>query len=215
MADLERAATRDFRARVQWNEGVDEVVTDRTQLFVAEESFTCTDVLEVWFAGCHSGQFKFHKLVFVNLLRVLPDIGGGNVQDDVKVSLAQITLHWMVEQVIQSQCGILFDSDELARIGFILPPHSPQILPDSNINGLPLVPSKIQTTPNAIDTSGSVVQKLRNEPTPSLEAYPERSNAIAPLFDELKINKLWWLLEILPASNSWQDHNWVWHNKWM
>lgn len=26
-----------------------------------EASFTCTDVLEVWFSGCHSGQPKLHK----------------------------------------------------------------------------------------------------------------------------------------------------------
>jgi hypothetical protein len=148
------------------------------------------------------------------LLRVLSDIGGGNVQDDVEVSLAQITLHWMVEQVMQSQCGILFDSDELARIGFTLPPHSPQISPDSNINDLPLVASEIQITQDSMNISGSVVQELRNEPTPSPEAYPERSDATAPLFDELKVNKLWWLLEILPSSHAWQDRNGVWHNKW-
>jgi len=42
------------------NERGDEIVSSGTQPeaeFVAEESFTYTDVLEVWFAGCHSGQF--------------------------------------------------------------------------------------------------------------------------------------------------------------
>ena len=56
-------------ADAQRNERGDTVVSDRTQSrteFVTEESFTCTDVLEVWFAGCHSGQFKFHRLIFVN-----------------------------------------------------------------------------------------------------------------------------------------------------
>ncbi|KAI6044762.1 hypothetical protein EDC04DRAFT_260585 [Pisolithus marmoratus] len=58
-----------------------------------------TDVLEVWFAGCHS------------------DIGGGNVEDGVTVSLAQITLRWMVEQVIASECGVLFAEERLKGLG--------------------------------------------------------------------------------------------------
>lgn len=131
----------------------------------------------------------------------------------------------MVEQVIQSQCGILFDSDELARIGFTVPPLSPQppvtrgqVLPGSNINDLALVACEIETTPqDATDISVCIVQDLPNEskqPTPSPEPYPEHLDAIAPLFDELKISKLWWLLEILPCSNAWQDADGVWHTKW-
>ncbi|KAH0831959.1 hypothetical protein J3R83DRAFT_12847 [Lanmaoa asiatica] len=187
----------------------DEVASDRTQPeaeFVVEEPFSCTDVLEVWFSGCHT------------------DIGGGNVKDDVKVSLAQITLHWMVEQVMQSQCGILFDSNELACIGFIGPPLSPQppvtcgkLFPNSNINGPLLVSSEIETSLDAIGLGRPSVRKFTNEPEQPAtdpETYPERSDAIAPLFDELEINKLWWLLEIVPSSNAWQDANGVWHNKW-
>lgn len=157
---------------------------------------------------------------------VLSDIGGGNVQDDVEVSLAQITLHWMVEQVIQSKCGILFDNDKLAGIGFklpSLPPQPPvtcrQILLDSGINDLARVSSETRARRDAIDINCSVVEELPNDsepsqPTPSPGTYPERSDAIAPLFDELKINKLWWLLEIVPSSYAWQDSNGVWHNKW-
>ncbi|KAI9573688.1 hypothetical protein HD554DRAFT_919791 [Boletus coccyginus] len=183
------------------NKRGDEIASSGTQPeaeFVAEESPVLTDVLEVWFAGCHS------------------DIGGGNVQDDVEVSLPQITLHWMVEQVIQSPCGILFDSEELARIGFAVPPLPPQKSQDIDINNPPFVASETETAPD-VDAGGFVVQELWNEPdqpAPSPEAYPERSNALAPIFDELKITKLWWLLEIMPSSDAWQDRDGVWHNKW-
>lgn len=127
----------------------------------------------------------------------------------------------MVEQVMQAQCGILFDSDELASIGFTVPPLSPQppvtgtrgqVLPDSNIND-----PALETTRDTTDTSACVVQELPNEPkqpTPSPKTYPEHSDAIAPLFDELKISKPWWLLEIMPCSNAWQDDDGVWHSKW-
>ncbi|KAG8214503.1 hypothetical protein J3R82DRAFT_9559 [Butyriboletus roseoflavus] len=191
----------------QRNGDGNDVASDTTEpkaKFAADELSPGTDVLEVWFSGCHS------------------DIGGGNVQDDVKVSLAQIALHWMVEQVIQSQCGILFDNDELARIGFTAPPPQPslscgQVLPDSNMNDRALVASEIETTRDATDISACIVQELPNEPkqpTPSPETYPEHSDAIAPLYDELKITKLWWLLEIMPSCNALQDANGVWHNKW-
>lgn len=42
------------------NKRGDEIASSGTQPeaeFVAEESFVLADVLEVWFAGCHSGQF--------------------------------------------------------------------------------------------------------------------------------------------------------------
>ncbi|KAJ3800882.1 hypothetical protein GGU11DRAFT_334189 [Lentinula aff. detonsa] len=62
-----------------------------------EESTSGTDVLEVWFAGCHS------------------DIGGGSVSNSTKESLSDISLRWMVRQVVESQCGIQFNEDALAQ----------------------------------------------------------------------------------------------------
>lgn len=49
------------------------------------------DVLEVWFAGCHS------------------DVGAGAVEDKV-TQLGNVSLEWMVKQVTLSQCGIKFDA---------------------------------------------------------------------------------------------------------
>ncbi|KAJ6585425.1 hypothetical protein B0H19DRAFT_1109618 [Mycena capillaripes] len=56
-----------------------------------------TDALEVWFSGCHG------------------DVGGGSVMDGVARSLSDITLRWMVRQIMASSCGILFDKDALER----------------------------------------------------------------------------------------------------
>lgn len=61
-----------------------------------EEGDPC-DALEVWFSGCHS------------------DVGGGAVTNQTQHSLANITLQWMVREVIASGCGILFDNAALAR----------------------------------------------------------------------------------------------------
>lgn len=57
------------------------------------------DIQEVWFPGCHS------------------DIGGSAEPDTKKNSLSNITLRWMVYEVMKSQCGILFDDVALARAG--------------------------------------------------------------------------------------------------
>ncbi|KAF9443235.1 hypothetical protein P691DRAFT_738143 [Macrolepiota fuliginosa MF-IS2] len=62
----------------------------------AEEG-TPDDVLEVWFAGCHS------------------DIGGGAEPNGTPNSLAYITLRWMVREIVKSGCGIQFDEDALQR----------------------------------------------------------------------------------------------------
>lgn len=67
------------------------------------------DALEVWFAGCHS------------------DVGGSAVLNTEKFSLADISLEWMVQQVILSNCGIKFDDTALAEAGIIVPgPTTPQ-----------------------------------------------------------------------------------------
>ncbi|KAJ6583965.1 hypothetical protein DFH09DRAFT_1433942 [Mycena vulgaris] len=56
-----------------------------------------TDVLEVYFSGCHA------------------DVGGGAVENGVARSLSDITLRWMVNQIRTSTCGVLFDQQALAR----------------------------------------------------------------------------------------------------
>lgn len=188
----------------------DEITSEAPQSameFVTEETFPLTDVLEVWFAGCHS------------------DIGGGNVGDDVEVSLAQITLHWMVDHVIQSQCGIFFDSAELAQIGYTAPPcaPSPQVptVAETPLNADGHSPPPVTPAPPSADTTAVIKEsgdhvghKLAKEPSQAAsEPSPELSNALAPLFDELTLNKLWWLLEITPFSYAWQDTDGVWHRK--
>ncbi|CAE6520158.1 unnamed protein product [Rhizoctonia solani] len=62
-----------------------------------------TDILEVWFAGCHS------------------DVGGGEDRNDAERSLSNIPLRWMVRQIILSQCGIQFNSEALRDMKIPLP----------------------------------------------------------------------------------------------
>ena len=58
-----------------------------------------TDVLEVFFAGGHA------------------DVGGGNDANDTLHSLSNISLRWMLREIVKAQCGILFDRSALKRMG--------------------------------------------------------------------------------------------------
>ncbi|KAH8120082.1 hypothetical protein DFH11DRAFT_1558243 [Phellopilus nigrolimitatus] len=59
-----------------------------------------TDVLEVWFAGCHC------------------DVGGGSVRNGTRNALARIPLRWMIRECFRTETGVIFDKDLLkANIG--------------------------------------------------------------------------------------------------
>ncbi|PPR05037.1 hypothetical protein CVT24_010183 [Panaeolus cyanescens] len=110
------------------------------------------DVLEVWFAGCHS------------------DVGGGAVVNEVTSNLANISLRWMVREIVAADCGIKFDIPALMRA------------------------------------------KLDLNPAPSpVELEMDSADALQPVHDQLKLNVLWWLLEIIPLHYTWQDADGVWH----
>ncbi|KAI6147465.1 hypothetical protein BKA82DRAFT_4355979 [Pisolithus tinctorius] len=146
-----------------------------------------TDVREVWFAGCHC------------------DIGGGNVEDNVKVSLAQITLRWMVEQVIASDCGVLFEDEGLKELGI-----TPRLVPGKvEKNGAEPVASVVKQ--GDVEDVTSTSDNSLGPSLPTGEADPEFKDATAQLFDELKNTKAWWLLEIIPWL--WQDHGGKWHER--
>ncbi|KZT12113.1 uncharacterized protein LAESUDRAFT_670416 [Laetiporus sulphureus 93-53] len=149
----------------------------------AEEIVNGTDVLEVWFAGCHC------------------DIGGSAVGDDEKLALSDITLRWMVRQIVASQCGIVFDQAELLRAN----------IPDS-IFGFPVTPpleeKRLRDDPSS-STEGSGEQIPVERP-----AVLDKMNAVQPMHDQLKQIPVWWLLEVTPTSYNWQEPNGRWHTGW-
>jgi hypothetical protein len=66
------------------------------------------NVVEVWFAGCHS------------------DVGGGAVINEVTSNLANISLRWMVREAVAANCGIKFDIPALMRAKIDLNPEPSQ-----------------------------------------------------------------------------------------
>lgn len=122
---------------------------------VMEEQVIPADVLEVWFSGCHS------------------DVGGGAVLNSTLESLANISLRWMVREVIASGCGVIFDPAALAQ-------------------------ARIEVSP---------------EPIGLAERELDDIDCLQPIYDDLVIYKIWWMLEVMPLKFTWQDAQCVWHSK--
>lgn len=119
-----------------------------------------TDVHEVWFAGCHS------------------DVGGGAVKDTVPRSLADISLRWMVGQILAANCMIKW---------------RPGVL-------------DVLLNPATNSEAGGNASSSR----PDLDSL----DALQPLHDPLKKKPVWWILEFLPLSWTWQDEQGKWHRQW-
>lgn len=157
-------------------------------------------VEEVWFAGCHS------------------DVGGGAVEDVVRYSLADISLRWMVKQVIMSQCGIRFDAAALRRAdidisNIVLDSHTQAVVEEvcrmereaENVAG-PSVSSG--------DSSGEdAVQKGKGKDSEE-QNWPQEQDVLSDLHDELKLQPMWWILEVMPMKFTWQDPDGNWKSKW-
>ena len=58
-----------------------------------------SDVVEVWFMGCHA------------------DVGGGAVKNEVRHKLSNIPLRWMLRQTFECNTGIIFNTAKLAECG--------------------------------------------------------------------------------------------------
>jgi hypothetical protein len=93
------------------------------------------DIKEVWFAGCHGGNLLYVAFIMISGMTqmICTDIGGGAVCNDVEQSLSNISLRWMVREIIASGLGAIFDASALARAKINLDPEPtiPEIEMDS------------------------------------------------------------------------------------
>ncbi|KAI0632336.1 hypothetical protein C8Q77DRAFT_1125094 [Trametes polyzona] len=172
-----------------------------------------TDVLEVWFAGCHG------------------DVGGGAVDDDVEVSLSDITLRWMVREVVLAQCGIAFDEAALVRAnipesifrgeGFPLPAETtisraPRGMHHRGFSPPDDAPADSQESGNGDTTVPQGKRQQEGSAGSGSEggdALDARADALQPIHDALKKTPTWWLVEIIPTWYPWQDASGKWKTR--
>jgi len=162
-----------------------------------------TDVEEVWFAGCHC------------------DVGGGSVDNKTQNSLARISLRWMIRECFKANTGLMFDSEGLKAIGLEPSTLSPYVTPRPP--PLPVGTSAYEKLkkPSIIRRIASCFKSSNPEKVVSVDAkrridsvdeeLEDLKDALSPIYDQLKINRGWWVLEILPLSLRYQNGR----NEWI
>jgi len=144
-----------------------------------------TNTLEVWFAGCHC------------------DVGGGSVKNGTRNSLARIPLRWMIRQCFIAKTGIQFHRDSFKDIG--LDPNTlfPFIIPrPAPLKATPSEVARIKASAHAAEpTDGTLVQA---SPTAAstfrTEEHEDVADALCKIYDQLRMSRSWWILEVLPLK---------------
>lgn len=161
--------------------------------FSEQEPQLETNVLEVWFAGCHCGtSFSVCK----DPLSTRLDVGGGSVSNETRHNLARIPLRWMIRQCFLANTGIRFHPELLRGAG--IDPAS--LHPVVQERPEPLYWSPTTTTPNSTVQVGW--------PT---EEEEDLADALSPIYDQLSLKKGWWSLEYVPMRHRVQlaDDSWA------
>ncbi|THH20515.1 hypothetical protein EW146_g858 [Bondarzewia mesenterica] len=156
-----------------------------------------TDVLEVWFAGCHC------------------DVGGGSVANDTRHSLARIPLRWMIRQCFLVNSGIQFHRGSFKNIGLdpsslypLVLPRPPPVFASTRAAGSSSASSSKHTT---TPTDATCFDGLQSTVGALTEEEEDLNDALSPIYDQLKLSKAWWILEFLPLRLKMQksDRSWV------
>ncbi|KAL4070334.1 hypothetical protein J3A83DRAFT_4358565 [Scleroderma citrinum] len=142
-----------------------------------------TDVEEVWFAGCHC------------------DVGGGSVANGTRYCLARIPLRWMIRECFKTNIGILFHGSMFKQIGLDPATVYPRIVdrPPAIYGNVP------EPDPNARSGQADA------EDTFVSEEVEDLSDALSPIYDQLRISPPWWILEVIPQKQQFQkdeDDKW-------
>ncbi|KAL6304814.1 hypothetical protein BKA93DRAFT_250549 [Sparassis latifolia] len=154
-----------------------------------------TDVLEVWFAGCHC------------------DVGGGSVANDVTHNLARIPLRWMIRQCFLAKTGIRFHGEALRNVGLDPAALYPKVLERPPA----LSPSSSRYAMEYAHSRESTDATRVSQGAPLTEEEEDLIDALCPIYDQLKIAPGWWTLEVLPLvlppqhrhqnkENQWEDY---------
>jgi hypothetical protein len=141
-----------------------------------------TDVREVWFAGCHC------------------DIGGGSVPNGTRNSLARIPFRWMIRECFRANTGIQFYRESFKEVGLdpdtFLDPRPPTLAPT------PARVAEVEAAAHAAEpTDQTLVDQAQASPTAASsfrsEEAEELADALSPIYDQLKLSKPWWILELI------------------
>ncbi|KAJ7580383.1 hypothetical protein C8J56DRAFT_1103394 [Mycena floridula] len=163
-----------------------------------------TDVLEVWFPGCHCAPDYGSDNV--------TDVGGGSVINSTPYSLARISLRWMIRECFKTNTGIMFDTVKLQELGMDPGTLYPSITPrPPALSPGPLLPAQAKRIVEKSRPRDTILSPLvekfieESEEKALTEEKEELRDVLSPIYDQLKITKVWWILEILPMGYKSQE----------
>ncbi|KAK0477484.1 hypothetical protein EDD18DRAFT_1378198 [Armillaria luteobubalina] len=188
-------------SEIEWSPQEEKFMNEMERLH-SSSSGKPTDIEEVWFAGCHCGDYNRRGRRLVN--------------NSTRYSLARISLRWMIRECFKTKTGIMFDSQQLRLLGLdpttlhpFVTPRPPALSVDSVM--------MIRTGPPKLPLKQKLVSAFRRRTLPSdtpvpvdeahanalLEEYrpigteeeEELRDALSPIYDQLKRSRSWWILE--------------------
>ena len=151
-------------------------------------------ILEVWFAGCHS------------------DVGG-SAAEDKDHSLADISLRWMIKQIVLSKCGIKFDGAALRRAGLGVLSTVPVVPTSPTEEGSQAETPRAGPSSPVEDGNKEYMAREGNDKDVEGHTFPRGHDFQAKIHDEMKANPGWWILEILPVKSRYQRPDGRWASK--
>lgn len=130
----------------------------------------------------------------------------------------------MIRECFKANTGIMFDTAGLKKIGLDPATLYPFVTPRPP--PLPVANAMVQKTPTVtvVDKLATLVERIRlrkREAMPisradlqvnvGTEEEEELKDALSPAYDQLKLKKVWWALEIMPLNLRYQrgDNKWV------
>jgi len=120
------------------------------------------------------------------------DVGGGSTPNTDAHTLANIPLRWMMQEIVRANCGVQFDYDAFAQWD-------------------------IPTTIGQDDLKSSATNQASGGGTSTEGVTENQADAIdvvQSMHDQLKAMPLWWILEIIPTSYTYQNLKDKWVTKW-
>ena len=151
------------------------------------------------------------------------------MKNSVKTSLARIPLRWMIRECFKTNTGILFRLDLLKTVN--LDPKTldptvsprPQALPlttlpseEMYIKRQPMNPQECVTRPGPFASlsglfkkapagEGSDAEDVGDKGPVDSEELADLKDSLAPIYDQLELNRFWWIAEYIPFKQRYQE----------
>jgi len=163
-----------------------------------------------------------------SLGNVYSDVGGGLARDTDENALSNISLRWMVREIVKAQCHIRFDETALAQWNIPITAIERVPIPvareasDSTLRDED-TPDKYHaslareangSTSTSISTPGHQAAAEAPSAFPPIQESLDKMDAVQKMGNALKKNVLWWALELVPTYYECQNEHDEWIGRW-